>query len=128
MRKAIGVATIVDNCILLVKKRESWILPGGKPEDKETDQECLAREVGEELSGCSPTNPIFWREFKGITPHQNDLLKCSVYFSGIIGTIIAGAEITEATFVKTEDLEDMNLSDITRKIIDQLIREGYLRV
>jgi len=51
MRIAIGAAIIEDGKILLVRKRQSWILPGGKPEPKESDIECLCREVSEELSG-----------------------------------------------------------------------------
>lgn len=35
MRIAIGAAIINDGKILLVRKKQSWILPGGKPEQKE---------------------------------------------------------------------------------------------
>ena len=41
-RKVISAAIIYDKRILVVKKRHSWILPGGKPERNESALECLS--------------------------------------------------------------------------------------
>ena len=49
MRKAISGLVIRDEKLLLVRKNETWILPGGKPEKKESEIECLCREFKEEL-------------------------------------------------------------------------------
>lgn len=45
------VATDRDGRLLVVRKRggRTFILPGGKPEKGESDEECLVREVHEEL-------------------------------------------------------------------------------
>ena len=51
MRTAIGAAIINEGKLLIVRKKQSWILPGGKPEPGESDLDCLCREVGQELSG-----------------------------------------------------------------------------
>ncbi|WP_457489191.1 NUDIX domain-containing protein, partial [Tardiphaga sp. P5_C10] len=50
----IGLAVTDGARLLLVRKRggRSYILPGGKPEQGESDFQALAREVEEEL-GCS---------------------------------------------------------------------------
>ena len=37
MRTVINAAIIQDKKILLVKKKETWILPGGKPDGGESD-------------------------------------------------------------------------------------------
>lgn len=56
MRKTINVAIINRKKLLLVRKGQSWLLTGGKPESDESDLECLCREVWEELSGTKIKN------------------------------------------------------------------------
>ena len=45
MNKAIRLVVIEDKKLLLVRKRDSWILPGGKPNEDEGGLECLLREI-----------------------------------------------------------------------------------
>ena len=124
MRTAIGA--IIDNGkILLVRKRQTWILPGGKPESSESDIECLCREISEELPDIKLDNIRYYGEFEGITPHKNDTLRTRVYFADIGGNLCkAGAEISEYSWIK--DTNEYNLSDITLKIVDSLRINGYL--
>jgi 8-oxo-dGTP pyrophosphatase MutT (NUDIX family) len=44
-----GVVTIDGRVCLLFNERDEWELPGGKLEPGEDPQECLAREIDEEL-------------------------------------------------------------------------------
>ena len=45
--------------VLIVRKRSSWILPGGKHDGGERDSDCLDRELGEELVfRCSRSNSM----------------------------------------------------------------------
>ena len=90
MRVAIGAIVIRENSLLLVRKRNSWILPGGKIEDGEGDLECLSREIDEELSGTKIRNEVFYGEFEGRTPHRGDILKNRVYFADIDGYLKSG--------------------------------------
>lgn len=125
MRIAISAVIIRGNSILLVKKRNTWILPGGKPNKGESDIDCLVREITqEEIPGTGLTNFRFYKAFKGITPHRGDILLAKVYLADIQGEIKPGAEIIDIKWVK--DLEDYKLSDITQKIINHLRKEGYL--
>lgn len=124
MRKAIGAAVIDSGRILLVRKGSHWILPGGKPEGNESDLECLAREVGEELSGTKLKDIKFYGTFEGITPHKGDLLTAEVYFAQIDGhlnPVRPGDTIKESCWVSREDAEGKYLlSDITKKVVDSL--------
>ncbi|MFB6246213.1 MAG: NUDIX domain-containing protein [Candidatus Pacearchaeota archaeon] len=43
MRKAINLAVVYDSGLLLVRKKNAWILPGGKPEEGEGHYETLER-------------------------------------------------------------------------------------
>lgn len=54
----IAAAVLDGGSILLVRKRgtSTYILPGGKPEGTETDEQALGREIAEEL-GCELRAP-----------------------------------------------------------------------
>ncbi|HEV8290109.1 MAG TPA: NUDIX domain-containing protein [Candidatus Norongarragalinales archaeon] len=123
---AINAAIIHDGRILLVRKKQIWILPGGKPEPNESDFDSLRREVREELSGTELENFRFYREFEGITPHKQDLLKARVYFADISGQLgRPSGEIDDSDWIA--HLGEQSLSNITSKIVDSLARDGYLR-
>lgn len=125
MRIAINTVVIQNKNVLVVRKRNTWILPGGKPQEGESDIQCLIREVTkEEIPGTRLTNLRFYGEFRGKTPHRGDLLLARVYLAEIQGEIKSGAEITDARWVRKP--ENYNLSEITGKIIKHLRKKGYL--
>lgn len=126
MRKAVSAAIINDNKeILLVKKRDTWILPWWKPEKWETDIDCLEREISEELSWASLKNPSYYRSVTWITPHSWDLLKAKVYFAELIADEIKhSAEIVDAKFI--DNFSAYKVSDITTQILDCLKKPGNL--
>ncbi len=124
MRIAIGAAIINGGKILLVRKKQSWILPGGKLEPGESDIECLCREVDEELSGAKITNIKYYGDFEGITPNKGDMLRAKVYLADIRDKLChPSAEIVECKWI--DDASKYNLGDITSKIVDSLKRDGY---
>src|SRR3989344_6715594 len=101
MRTVINAAIIQDKKILLVKKKETWILPGGKPKLGESDLECLCREVHEELSGTELQNFMYYGKFKGKSPHTGDIVHVKVYLADIKGEIYgASAEIVASEWAK----------------------------
>ena len=125
MRETVNGAIIRNTRILLVRKEQSWLLPGGKPNPGESDIECLCREVGEELSGTQLENIRYYNEFVGNT-HIQERFKTKVYLVDIKGAIREpSAEIKESRWVN--DTSKYNLSDMNLKVIDSLIRDGYLR-
>lgn len=127
MRTAINAIIINDRKILLVKKKLTLILPGGKPEKNESDLDCLIREVKEELSGTELKNFKYYKEFEGITPYKKDILKAKTYFADIRGGINhPSSEILEYFYISFNDLINYNISDITSKIIYSLKKENYL--
>ena len=127
MRKAINAVVIQDKKLLIVKKKDKWILPGGKPEGNESDLECLAREVDEELSGTKLKNHVSYGEFIGQTPNAGDQLKAIVYLADIDGELYGvrkGDSVSESAWVN--DFSQYPLSDITQKIVDSLKETGYI--
>lgn len=128
MRRAIGAVIFKNGKILLVRKKRAWILPGGKPEENESDLDCLKREISEEVIGLVPTSFRIFGAFCGITPHKGDPLEATVYLTdtNINQSIHPGAEIEELAWVSASEIERYNLSDITAKIVNSLIHEGHL--
>lgn len=125
MRKAVNLAVICEGEILLVRKKDVWILPGGKPKKEESNLDCLVREFKEELSGTKIIINSYYKPFVGETPYKKDNLKAEVYFGKIKEKLgKPSSEIRDRRFVS--DFEKYNLSDITEKIINSLIEDNYL--
>lgn len=125
MRRAINLAEITEEGLLLVRKKDVWILPGGKPEEGESDYKCLIRELKEKLSVSKEQIRIynFYKNFMGRTPFSKTLLEAKVYFGTLNGRLKPSAEISEAKHIK--DFENYETSDITKKIIDSLRQDKY---
>lgn len=125
MGTTINAAVINNGRILLVRKKQSWLLPGGKPESNELDLECLYREVCEELSGTQLENIRYYGDFIGNT-HIQEKFRTKIYFADIKGKLRKpSAEIEEYEWV--DDTSKYNLSDMNLKVINSLISDGYLR-
>ena len=126
MRKAVNAIIIRSKALLLFRKNETWILPGGKPEEGENNLECLVREFEEEASGAEIRISKYYGRFIGTTPHRGDELTAHVYFADIFGekNVRPSAEIEEAKYVRS--FGNYNISDITLKVIERLQEEGYL--
>ena len=123
MRRAIGVAVIENKKLLLVRKKDVWILPGGKPKGNEEDLECLHREISEELKSKVDISN-FYSYFNGKTPHKGDYLEAKVYFGVLTEEIYPSREIIDARFIS--NFEDYNISNITKSIIESLKKDGYI--
>jgi len=129
MPLVINAAIIEDRRLLVLKKKESWILPGGKAEPSESYSSCIDRELGEELSGLRVKILKFYREFSGISPHTKSQITSRVYFAvreHVQRDIVPSAEITGFDWMSYDSAAKFNLSDITRDIADRLHRDNYL--
>jgi len=123
MRESVNAAIIKNNELLLVRKRQSWILPGGKPKQNESDLECLCREVKEELSGTKIKNLRYQGKFEGYT-HKGEEFRIKLYLVDVNGRINdPSCEIEESRWVK--DLEIYEFSDVYLKVI-KFIKKNYL--
>ena len=120
----ICVVAITKGKLLLVLKKGVWILPGGKLEGDESDHECLVREIFEELPGVELVIGDFFDEFQGEAPHLKEEFETRVYYAGVSGDILPAAEISGSCWTKTP--EDLNLSEVTGKIVAALRQNGLL--
>lgn len=98
------VAIVVqrNGTVLCVRKgpNHHWILPGGKPEDGESDLATLTREIGEELC-CGVREDIepLWVITVPDADVPGSTVAIRVWRGMLIGEPRAGAEITELQWV-----------------------------
>ncbi|MBU1557357.1 NUDIX domain-containing protein [Patescibacteria group bacterium] len=121
------VIIVERGAILLVKKGNFWILPGGKIEEGESDAQCIFREIcDEEIPTIEIKELMYFRNFLGTTPSSRRKVCASVYFAEATGLIVVREEdsIREARLVKNPLL--LNLSDVTRDVTFYLQTQGFL--
>ncbi len=129
MIKTINALILNDKEILLFKKNLTWILPGGKPSYGESDFEALGREFKEEASNAEIRIMSYYGSFIGIPPNTQKILESIVYFSELKKPdlkLVPSREIEEIRFVSYSEANKLKVSDITKKIIDDLLINGYL--
>lgn len=124
MRVSIAAVIIRNGCILLVRKKRTWILPGGKPEVGESDIDCLSRELKEELQVRLKKPKHLGDKFIGKAPHKGDILCLKTYLTEVEGEIIPSAEIGAAEW--TSSPESYRLAESTKKALRFLRQKGYL--
>ena len=125
------VAAIIINKgkLLMLKGRgydELWT-PGGKIEPGETEEDCLKREVAEEI-GVKIKDFNFFKEYSGKSFYQpSRITKQKIYIVSISGEIKPDKEIESYIWLTREDFDKKRFSMIPiteKKIIPDLIEQG----
>ena len=124
MRIAIGAIIIDLGALLMVRNKNSWILPGGQIEGDESDEECLLREISEELPEMTAEIVQFYGSFEGKSPNRGDHICVKAYFVQATGNIRPGAEISESRWVT--GTFDLPSSEPTIKIVHALQKDGHV--
>ena len=126
-----GLAFIKDGKLLLVKKKSinQLLTPGGKPEGTESYEECLAREIKEELDSEIDQDSItYFGTFEDvIADNGNDTVKIEMYIGKIDGSPKPSREIEKIFWVNSKTESSMLSPIIRRKILPALITKGYLK-
>lgn len=119
---------IKDKRILLVRKKGTlaFISPGGKPEPKENAEECLQREIKEELM-VSITNAEKYRTDYSISTFEQQPIKIISYLTQIDSDPTASSEIDELHWTKYSEIHSMIIGSVFRdKVIPALKEQGLL--
>ncbi len=126
MQQVIGGIVLDNKRVLVVRKRNTFILPGGKLDAGETDQGCLQREFEEELSRTRIRVGRYYRDFLGISPDHEKPINVRCYFASIEGDLgPPSGEIEETRWIN--GMDRLNYSDVTLKIIESLRNHSYIR-
>ncbi len=123
--KAVCLVALKSEKILLIKKQNFWILPGGHPEEKEEDLKCLERNLTEQLPCLRLGKPVFFGGFFGKSAFDSYNLEAVAYQAEIFGEIVPGENFSSSWF-DNEELEEIVLSEITHKVVTSLRRQKRL--
>lgn len=140
MRIAVWAIIIKDNekngdrRILFVKRKNQWILPGGKRDKTDIDFErkaalieelnkkCLIEGILKDLSKADEMKVKFkiknpYKVYKGRTPHHTDILETHTYFVDLDGKIdqLASRPETNSEINAIEWIADQELDIKTTK-------------
>lgn len=118
-------AVIIKNGKLLFVKgkgyKELWTV-GGKVDGNETDEECLKRELKEEI-GVNITDMKFYKEYKGLSFYDKVSLIERVYITSIKGDITPDAEIESFVWFSKDDFNKKTYLTTEEKLILDLIKD-----
>lgn len=120
---------IQDEKILMLQGhglKDLWT-PGGKIDEGETDEECLKRELKEEI-GVELTSSKFFKEYTSDSfYHPGRIINSRIYIININGEIKTDAEIDSYVWLTKQDFETKKYSMIPNhrdKLIPDLIKAG----
>ena len=119
---AINVVDIIverKGMILLIKRGDYWILPGGEIEQGEDEMKCLdevvSREMNDQVSG------IFRKLAKTVTgpsPVRPGDVEVSIYVGDISSEKMSDVKDCNAHWFSRKSISSLRLSNITKEILD----------
>ena len=130
MTSTIIAGIIIRNKKLLLVKGKSYEelwTPGGKVEFKENDEQCLRRELKEEIN-AELKKIIFFKEYSGVSfYHPNKKINQRIYIATVTGQIKPNTEIEKIIWLSKKDFKNKKykiIPMIDNEIIEDLIKSN----
>jgi len=123
------LAIVRGKKLLVVRKYNTskFLLPGGKPEDGESLEEALSREVKEELDAdVKPGSVKYYGIFEDVAANEPDtIIQISLSLGEVEGNLKPSSEIEEIAWIGRDHKVALAPS-IRNKILPALIRDGIV--
>lgn len=123
-KKVIAALIVRDSKILIAQRGKKdalygkWEFPGGKLEEGETEQECLSRELFEELGIQAQVGAYFCSSF---FEHRGSMWEMRTYFVQSFTGTIGLREHQEIRWVAIQDLPSYDMPNPDKPIVEKLI-------
>ena len=122
MAKSSKLVAVKRGRVLLVRRRRDrlWMFPGGRRLARETEKDCLRREIKEELPKLKIGRVKLWKQVKGRNARSGRRMSDAIFIAGkASGRLDIGdkKEIDKATWCKPRGLR---LTATSRYIRDTL--------
>lgn len=129
----VGLLVIRNRSFLVCRKRDftsKLIMPGGQVEPGESVEECLQREIREELGAVSLGPTTYVGTYEDIAaaddPAVRKTVEIKLYQAALVGEPTPSSEIKELLwFNSASDKNDLS-SIIAKKILPDLLGRGIL--
>ena len=127
--KIVVAAVIEVECCILIGKRKQgkmhpgkWEFPGGTLEEGETPEQCLKRELLEELAVITEIGDLICTSEYIYTPDW--VIRLLVYKTTVVSGSFNLNAHDEIRWVRPADLAAYDFPEADRPIVEKLIREG----
>lgn len=116
--KVVDIIVERKGCILLIKRGDFWLLPGGEVEEGEDEMQCLeevvAREMKDQLS-CIFTK--LEQTIKAISPVRGGEVEVTIYVGDISKEKMSDLKDCNAHWFSKESMSALRLSNVTRDVL-----------
>lgn len=118
---AIQVVDIIverKGCLLLTKRGDFWIVPGGEIEQGEDEMQCLERVVAKEMQDRVAC--IFKKlenTIKGMSPVRGGEVEVTIYVGDISKEKMSALKDCNAHWFSKESIPALRLSNITKDVL-----------
>lgn len=123
--KVVDIIVERKSMILLIKRGDFWILPGGEHEEGESELQCLEKVVAREMN--DRVSCIFRkldRTIVGPSPVRPGDVEVSVYVGDISSEKMSDVRDCNAHWFSRKSIDSLRLSNITREILDYYFSTG----
>jgi len=123
--KVVDIIVERKGMILLIKRGDFWILPGGEIEPDEDEMQCLEEVVSREMK--DQVSSIFRKlekTIKGPSPVRDGDVEVSVYVGDISSKKMSDVKDCNAHWFSRESIRAIRLSNITKAVLDYYYKES----
>ena len=123
--KVVDIIVERKGMILLTKRGDFWILPGGEIEPGEDEMQCLNEVVASEMNDTVAT--VFRKlekTIKGPSPVRSGDVEVSVYVGDVSSAKMSDIKDCNAHWFSRESLRAIRLSNITKDVLEYYYSEN----
>ncbi len=122
--KVVDIIVERRGMILLIKRGDFWILPGGEIEQGEDEMQCLEEVVAKEMN--DRVDCIFRqleKTIKRISPVRPGEVEISIYVGDISSAKMSDVKDCNAHWFSRESMSAIRLSNITKDVLEYYYTE-----